>query len=130
MSRKPYVREMPAFRWFFRHPRYLRYMARELSCLFIGAYTLLLVVGIGRLAEGRAAYEAFLEALKSPLSVAFHVLALGFAIYHSVTWFKLTPKALPVQIGEEFVPEWVTAGAHYVIWVLLSLGILLLAGAF
>ena len=86
-------------------------MARELTCLFIGAYTLLLVVGIGRLAEGRAAYEAFLESLKSPLSIVFHVLALGFAVYHSVTWFNLTPKALPVQIGEEFMPDWVIAGS-------------------
>ena len=130
MSRKPYHREVPRVLWFFAHPRYLRYMARELTCLFIGAYTLLLVVGIGRLAEGRAAYEAFLEALKSQLSIAFHVLALGFAVYHSVTWFNLTPKALPVQIGEEFMPDWVIAGAHYAVWVLLSLGILFLAGVF
>ena len=130
MSRKPYHREEPTVRWIFAHPRYLRYMAREASCLFIGAYTLLLVVGIYRLSEGRVAYEAFLEALKSPLSIAFHMLALGFAIYHSITWFNLTPKALPVQIGEEFAPDWVITGAHYVIWVLLSLGILLLAGAF
>ena len=130
MSRAPYVREIAKFRWFFRQPRYVRYMTRELSCLFIGAYTLLLVVGIGRLAEGRVAYEAFLEALKSPLSVAFHVLALGFAVYHSVTWFNLTPKALPVQIGEEFMPDWVIAGAHYLAWALLSLAILFFAGVF
>ena len=130
MSRAPYVREIQKFRWFFRQSRYVRYMTRELSCLFIGAYTLLLVVGIGRLAAGQAAYEAFLEALKSPLSIAFHVLALGFAVYHSVTWFNLTPKALPVQIGEEFMPDWVIAGAHYAVWVVLSLGILFLAGVF
>ena len=130
MSRAPYVREIQKFRWFFRQSRYVRYMTRELSCLFIGAYTLLLVVGIGRLAEGRAAYEAFLEALKGPWSIVFHVFALGFAVYHSVTWFNLTPKALPVQIGEEFMPDWIIAGAHYAVWVLLSLGILFLAGVF
>jgi len=130
MSRAPYVREIPKFRWFFRQPRYLRYMTRELSCLFIGAYTLLLVVGIGRLAEGRAAYEAFLESLKSPASIAFHIFALGFAVYHSVTWFNLTPKALPAQIGDAFMPDWVIAGAHYAAWALLSLGMLYFAGVF
>ena len=130
MSRAPYVREIHKFRWFFRQSRYLRYMTRELSCLFIGAYTLLLVVGIGRLAEGRAAYEAFLEALTSPLSIAFHWLAFGFSVYHSATWFNLTPKALPVQMGEEFMPGWVIAGAHYLVWALLSLGILFFAGVF
>jgi fumarate reductase subunit C len=130
MSRKPYVREIPKFQWFFRHPRYLRYMAREVTCLFIGAYTLLLVAGLNSLSQGAAAYQGFLDWLRSPASIAFHVLALGFAIYHSVTWFNLTPKALPVQIGEDFLPDGVISGAHYVGWALLSLGILALAGAF
>lgn len=130
MSRKPYVREIPKFRWFFRHPRYLRYMAREVTCLFIGAYTLLLVAGVKSLSEGPAAWRAFLEGLQSPASIVFHVLALGFALYHSVTWFNLTPKALPVQIGEDFLPDAVISGAHYAGWGLLSLAVLALAGAF
>lgn len=130
MSRKPYVREVPAFRWFLRQPRYVRYMTREFSCLFIGAWTLLMVWGLRELAEGPAAWTAFLEWLTSPGSIAFHVLALGFALYHSITWFKLTPKALPVQRGEEFVPDGVISGAHYAGWALLSLVVLVLAGAF
>lgn len=130
MSRKPYIREIPRFRWFFRHPRYLRYMAREVSCLFIGAYTLLLVAGVKSLSEGPAAWQAFLECLRSPASIAFHVLAFAFAIYHSVTWFNLTPKALPLQIGENFLSDGVISGAHYVGWALLSVGVLTLVGAF
>jgi fumarate reductase subunit C len=130
VGRKPYVREVPKFRWFFRHPRYLRYMAREFSCLFIGAYTVLMVAGLKSLSEGRAAYDAFLECLRSPASIVFHVLALGFALYHSMTWFNLTPKALPLQAGEEFVPDRVVAGAHYAAWAVLSLAILFLAGVF
>ncbi len=130
MSRAPYVREIAKFSWFLRQPRYIRYMARELSCLFIGAYTLLLVAGIARLAEGRPAYEAFLEALQSPMSIVFHICALVFALYHSATWFNLTPKALPVQIGEDFLPGWVIAGLHYAVWIVVSIAVLVLAGAF
>lgn len=130
MSCNPYIREVPKVSWFFDHPRYLRYMARELTCLFVGAYTLLLTVGIVRLSQGQAAYEAFLEALKAPASIVFHVLALCFAVYHSATWFNLTPKALPVQIGEEFLPGWVIAGLHYAIWLVVSAALLFLAGAF
>ena len=129
VSRKPYLREM-TWRWILRHPRYLRYMAREFSCLFIGGYTLLLVAGLKSLSDGRAAYEAFLECLRSPASIVFHVLALAFAAYHSITWFNLTPKALPLQIGEEFVPDAAIAGAHFAAWAVLSLAVLLLAGAF
>lgn len=129
MSRKPYVREFTS-EWIFRHPRYLRYMLREFSCLFIGGWTLLMVWGLKQLAAGPAAWAAFLELLQSPASIAFHVLALGFAAYHSVTWFNLTPKALPLQIGEDFVPGAAIAGAHFGTWAVLSFVILFLAGAF
>ena len=130
VTRKPYLREVRRTLWFLRHPRYLRYMLREFSCLFIGAYTLMLVVGLKRLAEGAEAYAGFLAALGSPGAILFHLLALGFAAYHSITWFKLTPKALPLQIGEDFVPDRVIAGAHYLGWAAVSLAVLWLAGAF
>jgi fumarate reductase subunit C len=129
MSRRPYVRE-ESWRWVLRHPRYLRYMAREFSCLFIGAWTFLLVVGLKRLAEGPQAWDAFLAALGSPLSIAFHFVALAFAVYHSITWFNLTPKALPLQLGESFVPDRLVSGAHFVGWGALSAAVLWLAGAF
>lgn len=130
MSRRPFVREVPKYSWFFRHPRYLRYMAREVTCLFIGGYTILLVVGLMRLAEGRAAWEAFLAALRGPASIVLHVLALAFALYNTVTWFNVTPKALPLQVGEEFLPDAVVTGAHYAGWVVLSLAVLVLGGVF
>ena len=129
VSRKPYVREMTS-EWIFRHPRYLRYMVREFSCLFIGAWTLMMVWGLKQLAEGPAAWGAFLECLRSPTSIVFHVIALGFAVYHSITWFNLTPKALPVQLGEEFLPDGVISGAHIGAWAALSVAVLYLAGAF
>ena len=129
MSRRPYVRE-EGLRWIFRHPRYLRYLTREFSCLFIGAWTLMLVCALARLSEGPEAWAKFMEGLKSPLIVAFHVVALAFAVYHSVTWFNLTPKALPLQLGEEFVPDAAISGAHFGAWAVLSLAILYFAGAF
>jgi fumarate reductase subunit C len=129
MSRKPYVRKVGR-EWLTRHPRYLRYMLRELSCLFIGGWTLMLVWGLARLAQGPAAWGAFLSALQTPASIVLQLLALAFTVYHAVTWFRLTPKALPVQRGEEFVADRVISGAHYIVWGLLSLAVLILAGAF
>jgi fumarate reductase subunit C len=129
VSRNPYVRE-EGLRWILRHPRYQRYMAREFTCLFIGAWTLLMVWGLKQLSEGPLAWAAFLEWLRSPASITFHAIALVFAAYHSYTWFNLTPKALPLQIGDEFVPEAVISGAHFAAWALLSLAVLYFAGAF
>jgi len=129
MSRNPYVRPMTS-EWIFRHSRYVRYMLRELSCLFIAGWTQMLVWGLKQLAEGAAAWAAFLQSLSSPASIVFQLLTLGFATYHSITWFNLTPKALPLQVGESFVPDKVISGAHFAGWAVLSLAILLLSGAF
>jgi fumarate reductase subunit C len=106
----------------------MRYMAREVTSIFIGAYTVLMLVGLARLAESRAAYEAFLQALQSPASIALHVLALAFAAYHSITWFNLAPRAMPVRLGATRVPDSVVAGAHYLAWALASVVVLVAAG--
>ena len=130
MNGKPYVRAVPRFRWFLRQPRYLRYMVREVTCVFIGAYAVFLLVVLQRLASGRQAYEALLQALASPASAALHVLVLVFALYHTASWFNVTPKAMPVRIGGDFLPGSFIVGAHYAAWLLVSAMLLWLAGAF
>lgn len=130
MSRKPYMREVSKTGWYLRQGRYMRYIGREVTCVFVGAYALFLLVAIKRLSEGQAAYEAFLAGLRSPAGIAFQVITLVFALYHASSWFNLTPKAMPVQRGEEFLPGGVIVGAHYVGWVVVSLVVLFLAGVF
>ena len=130
MSRKPLIREVPPSTWYFRQPRYLRYMSREITSIFVGAYCVLLVVGLQRLAAGPSAWEAFVAALRSPVSVVFQFLCLVAAVYHAATWFNATQKAMPLQIGEDFVPGNIISGAHYAAWILLSLVVLFFAGVF
>ncbi|PIE83304.1 MAG: fumarate reductase subunit C [Candidatus Contendobacter odensis] len=124
---KPYIRKLSKTGWFLKQPRYMRYMGREVTCIFIGAYTLLLVMMLKSLAKGPEAYNAFLEGLGSPLSILFLLVTLGFALYHSTGWFNVTPKAMPIQRGEEFVPDNIIVGAHYGVWGVVSLGVLILA---
>jgi len=128
MSRRPYRRPVSAFSWWLAQPRYVRYMARETSSVFIGAYTGVLVVGLVRLSQGAEAWNSFVAALQTPASVAFHLLALAFALYHTTTWFNVTPKAMPMQIGETRLPGNVIIGAHYAGWAVVSALILFLAG--
>lgn len=126
MSAKPYVREISKIDWYFKQPRYMRYMAREVTCIFIGAYTFLLIVALGNLAAGKEYFDAFVQALGSPLGVLFNLAALVAAAYHSTSWFNVTPQAMPIQRGEEFVPGHIIVGAHYAVWAALSLIILIL----
>ena len=128
MSRRPYKRSVSTTSWWLAQPRYIRYMAREVSCVFIGAYTAVVVAGLVRLSEGAAAWGAFLETLQGPASVAFHLLALTFALYHTTTWFNVTPKAMPVQLGEARLPGGVIIGAHYAGWAVVSALVWLLVG--
>ncbi len=124
MSTKPYVREVSKFDWYFKHPRFMRYMAREVTCIFIGAYTFLLIAALGSLSQGKDAFDAFVLALGSPFWVLFNAAALVAAVYHSTSWFNVTPQAMPIQRGEEFVPGNIIIGAHYAVWAVVSLIIL------
>ncbi|MDP6430003.1 MAG: hypothetical protein QF393_18465 [Rhodospirillales bacterium] len=128
MSAKPYIRNPRRYSWWLAQGRYLRYMAREITSLFIGASSAVLVVGLARLADGRAAWEAYLAALQSPLGVAFHTAAFLFALYHTVTWFNVTPKAMPIEVAGRRLPGAAIAGAHYAGWVVVSAALLILAG--
>jgi fumarate reductase subunit C len=130
MSRRPLVRECPPTTWYFRQPRYMRYMSREITSIFVAAYCVLLVVGLQRLSDGPETWQAFLTGLRSADSIVFHLLALIAAFYHAATWFNATQKAMPLQIGEDFVPGNVISGVHYVAWAVLSLAVLYLAGVF
>jgi fumarate reductase subunit C len=128
MSRKPFVREVSRTRWYFRHPRYLRYMSREVTCVFIGAFALLLLCAVDRLSHGQAAYESFLAAIQGPWSAFGLLVILVFAIHNATSWFNVTPKALPVQIGEDFLPGKYIVAAHYAGWIVASLVVLYFAG--
>jgi len=130
MNGKPYVREIPKRTWYLAKRRDIHHMLQESTSLFIGVYALLLIWGLGALAEGKLAFQVYLESLSSPLSLGFHWLVLIITLFHSVSWFNVTPKAMPIQIGENFVPGYLIAAAHYVVWVLVSLFVLFVAGVF
>jgi fumarate reductase subunit C len=125
MSRKPYLREVPKTTWFLRQPRYMRYMAREVTCIFILAYTFLLIFALGSLADGPDAFQEFLNSLRSPWGVLFNLVVLVVTAYHSLSWFVVTPQAMPIQRGEEFVPGNIIVNAHYGAWAVVSLIILI-----
>ena len=128
MNRNPYIRKIPKF-WWLGQRRYTLYIIRELTCIFIGAYAFVILAGLFCLSQGPVSYEAFLKALQNPFAIVFHLLALFFALYHMVTWFSLTPKAMPLRLGEKTIPGIVIILAHYVIWFVFSAAFLFLARA-
>jgi fumarate reductase subunit C len=114
--------------WWLRHPGYLRYMLREMTCIPIGLFVAVLIIGLLRLGQGPDAWNAFLATLASPPGVVLQGIALAFATYHSITWFALAPRTMPLQIGARHVPGAWIAGAHYLAWAVISLVVLFAVG--
>ena len=127
MSRRPYSRKVRRS-WWLRHRRYVAYMVRELTSLFIGIYSAVLVMGLVRLAQGQAAWDSFLMMLSSTPGVLVQLVCLLFATYHSVTWFALTPKAIPVMVRGQPVSAKTIIRIHYAAWAAVSLIVLIAAG--
>ncbi len=128
MSRKPYVREVSKTGWYLKQPRYMRYMSREVTCIFIGAFALLMVSAVSSLAQGQVAFDAFMAGLKGPWAFLGFAVILAFAVHNATNWFNVTPKAMPVQIGEDFLDGKYIVGAHYAVWAVASLVVLFFAG--
>jgi fumarate reductase subunit C len=95
-------------------------MTRELTSVFVAGYCIFLLVLVYKLTQGANAYGNFMAALKSPSSVALHLITLAFVLYHTITWFNLTPKILVLYRGEDRIPQGLVAGAFYTGWVVIS----------
>lgn len=117
---RPYLRPMP-FAWWARSRAYTLFAIRELTSVFIAAYLVVLLIFLNRLAAGREAYEAYLRTLAAPSLMVFHLVALAAAVYHSVTWFKLAPMAVPLRVRGKRVPEASILIINYALWAVVSL---------
>jgi len=130
MSRQPYVRPVSKTTWYMRNGRYKRYMLREVTCLLVGFYCFLTIWALAVLASGSAErWNAFLESQQNIVMVVFHAAALVYYLFYmTFDWFKLAPKAMPVQLGEKKLPDLAIVIGHYAAWAVASLFIFWLAG--
>lgn len=115
----PYVRPVSNTWWLQRRP-YTLFIVREITSVFVAGYCAFLLYLLYRLGQGAEGYAVALEVMRSPLSVALHVMALLFVLYHTVTWFNLTPKVMVVRVGEERLSPFLIAAGVYASWIVLS----------
>ena len=130
MSRQPYVRPMSKTTWYMRNGRYKVYVLRELTSFLVAFYTFLTIFALWVLAaDSPDRWNAFLTSQQGNGMIIFHSLALlYFLFFQTFPWFKLAPKAMPVQIGEKKLADSFIIVGHYVAWVILSAFIFWLAG--
>jgi fumarate reductase subunit C len=113
-----------------RNKRYKVYVMRELTSFLVAFYTCLTVCALAALATGSPErWDAFMAWQQCTPMVVFHGLALlYFLFYQTFPWFKLAPKAMPVQMGEKKLPDSYIVIGHYVAWLAVTAFIFWLAG--
>ena len=106
--------------WWLKRKPYILFMIRELTSIFVAGYCIFLIVLVFKLGEGSSSYSNFTTTLQSPTSVTLHIISLIFVLYHTITWFNLTPKILVLYRGEERISQRLVAGVFYITWAVVS----------
>jgi fumarate reductase subunit C len=95
-------------------------MLREFSSMFLAGYTVLLVILVLKVHNGAGSFADFRDTLRSPWLIGFNILALLFAMLHTITWFLAVPSALQLRIGEEKVEPRLLIGGAYAVMLFTS----------
>ena len=114
-----YRRRMSVW-WWLKNRAYTKFVLREMTSVFVAFFAMLYLWQLRALAQGPDAYAQFMARLKTPLFLTVDTVALLFVLFHTITWFNLTPTAMVVRVKGNRVPDRIVAGSNYVVWVLLS----------
>ena len=132
MSRRPYIRPVSKTTWYLKQSRYRGYMLREITCFLVAFYCVLVMIALAAATNpDPQRWADFIASQQHPAWLVFHAFSLVFfTIYQTVAWFRLAPKAMPLQMGGKVVPPMVIVAAHYAAWVVVSLATMWIAGVF
>jgi fumarate reductase subunit C len=106
--------------WWLQRWEYLRFVLREISSVFVAWFVLLTIVQLYEVSRGSDAYSEFLDFLKNPLVIAFNVISFFFVVFHSITWFNLSARAMSIRVGGKKVPGFMISGPNFAAWLVIS----------
>lgn len=116
-----WYREPVSTWWWLQRRSYVAFILRELSSVFVAWTVVFLLLLVRAAGNGSGSYANFLDWADTPWVVLLNVVTLAFIVYHSVTWFQLTPKAMVVRMRGRRVPPAAIAGSAFAGWVVVSL---------
>jgi fumarate reductase subunit C len=109
--------------WWLQRWEYLRFVLREISSVFVAIFVVEMLVQIYALSRGPETYTVFLNFLKNPLVIALNVISFFFVVFHSITWFNLSARAMSIRVGGRKVPGFMISGPNFVAWFVISAAI-------
>ena len=99
--------------WWALKGSYFRIFLREVSSAFILAEVVLFMLMIHKTGQDAETYLAYRDFLWHPLMVVFHLVALAFALLHTITFFLIAPSALPGQVAGRRIPPAFIIGQQF-----------------
>lgn len=118
----------PMGQWWRRNPYFFWYMVREVTAVGVAVYAVVLLAGVVCLARGEPSWNAWLAAMRSPMSIALHVLLLAAMVCHAWSWFDIMPKTMPMMfVGGKRVAASTITRAGWVVAVVAAIVLYLVA---
>ena len=118
--RPPEYRPKMSLLWWLSKWSYLLFVLRELSSVFVAWFVVFLLLFVRAVFQGEEQYQDFLAWAANPVVVLVNVVALLFLLLHTVTWFGLTPQAVPARLRGRAVPPSLIVASQYVGWAAVS----------
>ena len=109
--------------WWMDSWRYSLFILRELTSVAVAWSVVLTLLLLRAVLNGPQAYAGFANVLRSPWMIAMNAIAFCFLLLHTITWFNLAPRAMPVRVRGKRVPEILLAAPNYGLWVVASAAI-------
>jgi fumarate reductase subunit C len=106
---------MPAS-WFTRKGHYFWYVVREFTALPLALWLLWLLVEVQRASNGPAGYAPHASAA----FIAFSVVVLLFALYHSVTFLSLSGLIIRIKVLDRTLHSRLVTATMFGLWALAS----------
>ena len=116
---RPYRARMSTYWWLHRW-RHLKFMLRELSSVAVGYFIVITLLQIRALAQGPESYAAFQDWLQAPVLIVLNMISFLFVVFHTITWFSVTPRAIALRVGGKRLPDLALIAPNYVAWAVIS----------
>lgn len=125
-KRKKYVREMTPT-WWRKLDFYKAYMLREATSIFAVWFCIVLLYGVLCLSSyGPHGIMSFIEFLRNPVVVILNIITLVATLYHTATYFIMTPKVMNIIVKNERLPHSVVRNLLWIVTTLISVVALVL----
>ena len=114
-----YRRPVSVF-WWLEKRAYIVFVLRELTSVFVALVSVLTLLQVRAILESPEAHAALMARLGSPPVTGLLLVALAALVFHSVSWFNLAPRAMPVRLRGRRVPDVLVSGGNFAAWLCLS----------